>query len=373
MSRLHLPKQISIEVVTWTSEFKDVPFTGSPLALEIRTFARSRNDYHLGPFFSDPDGRVMITRALLAASARAQLDWGLMDYAPIDDCFALVEIVHWSADHVQRAIEARSDGLFSEHERTLWGSPEGVSRHVALLCESMVIACSPWSRAAHPYGMGRLTGGVQIRIPRPPAAGYLLKSKGGYRGVASMKILNAAFITLLVFNIVCSSRTPFVANGPSLQSNSSFAKSYPNAKIQANELNDAMLAGDYEKAANLTYQKLIQLIGGRAKYLSVLKEGMSQTQSDVFRVISIVSDEPTQIVEVGADVYAVLPTTTKIKVAEGILIGQSSLIGVSNDRGEHWTFVSAGRGQEQLRMLFPAVADRLKIPEQKQPVLQRAP
>ena len=122
MSRLHLPKQISIQVLTWTSEFKDVPFTGPPLALEIRTFARSRNDYHLGPFFSDPDGRVMITRALLDAGARAQLDWGLMDYAPIDDCFALVEIVHWSADDVQRAIEARSDGLFSDHERTLWGS-----------------------------------------------------------------------------------------------------------------------------------------------------------------------------------------------------------------------------------------------------------
>ena len=190
-----------------------------------------------------------------------------------------------------------------------------------------------------------------------------------------MKILNAAFITLLVFNIGCSSSTPFVANGPLPQSNSSVAKSYPNAKIQANELNDAVLAGDYEKAANLTYQKLIQLIGGRAKYLSILKEGMSETQSDRFRIISTVSDEPTQIIEVGADVYAVLPTTMKIKVAEGILVGQSSLIGVSNDRGEHWTFVDAGRGfsQEQLRTLFPAVADRLKIPEQKRPVLQRAP
>ena len=65
----------------------------------------------------------------------------------------------------------------------------------------------------------------------------------------------------------------------------------------------------------------------------------------------------------GSDVYAILPTTMKIKVAEGILVGQSSLIGDSNDRGEYWTSVDAGRGfsQEQLKTLFPAVADRLKI------------
>ena len=188
-----------------------------------------------------------------------------------------------------------------------------------------------------------------------------------------MRILNAAFITLLAFNIGCNASTRSVANGPLPQSNSPLAKSYPNGKIQANQLNDAVLAGDYEKAADLTYQKLIQLIGGRAKYLRVLKGGMNEMQSGGFRIISTVSDDPTQIIEVGSDVYAVLPTTMKIKVAEGILVGQSSLIGISKDRGEHWTFV-AGRGfsQEQLKALFPAVADRLKIPEQKRPVLQRA-
>lgn len=190
-----------------------------------------------------------------------------------------------------------------------------------------------------------------------------------------MKILNATLITLLTFNIGCNASTHSVANRPLPQSNSRLAKSYPNAKIQANELNDAVLAGDYEKAADLTYQKLIQLIGGRAKYLRVLKGGMNETQSEGFRIISTVSDDPTQTIEVGSDVYAILPTTMKIKVAEGLLVGQSSLIGVSNDRGEHWTFVDAGRGftQEQLKALFPAVTDRLKIPEQKRPVLQRAP
>ena len=196
------------------------------------------------------------------------------------------------------------------------------------------------------------------------------------RSVSSlpMKILEATLIALLAFYLEGSS-TSTVAKVLLPQANSPLAQSYPQAKIQANQLNDAVLAGDYEKAADLTYPKLIRLIGGRAKYLSVLKRGMNETQSGGFRIISTVSDDPTQLIEVGSDIYAILPTTMKIKVPEGILIGQSSLIGVSNDHGEHWTFLDAGRGfsQEQLKMLFPAVADRLKIPEQKRPVLQSTP
>ena len=190
-----------------------------------------------------------------------------------------------------------------------------------------------------------------------------------------MKILNAAFITLLIFNSGCGKANRSAANAQSPHAISKASKDYPNAKRQANQLNDAVLAGDYSKAADLTYPKLIQLIGGRAKYLAVLKSGMKETQSERFRIISTVSDDPTEIIVVGSDVYAILPTTMKIKVAEGILVGQSSLIGVSNDRGEHWTFLDAGRGfsREQMKKLFPDVAERLKVPEQKLPVLQRAP
>jgi hypothetical protein len=70
-----------------------------------------------------------------------------------------------------------------------------------------------------------------------------------------MKILNAAFIILLVFNVGCSTSTQSVGSLPLPQSTAPLAKSYPNAKIQANQLNDAVLAGDYEKAADLTVSK----------------------------------------------------------------------------------------------------------------------
>lgn len=193
-----------------------------------------------------------------------------------------------------------------------------------------------------------------------------------------MKLLNACLLTLFI--IACGQPALSQTKKPQSRSKSTSTKSttpksYPNAKTQANQLNDAVLSGDYEKAADLTYPKLVQLIGGRARYLEVLKNGMNQMQSGGFQLMSTVAGDAKDVIEVGAEVYAMVPTTMKIKVPEGTLIGESALIGVSKDRGAHWTFVDLGNGldEQRLKILFPAVAGRLKVPEPKQPVLQQGP
>lgn len=188
-----------------------------------------------------------------------------------------------------------------------------------------------------------------------------------------MKIMTAGFVTLSIFHTVSAQATPPAAKPTPAQEAAVSSKSYPNAKTQANQLVEAIRLGEYEKAADLTYPKLIELIGERAKYLAALERGMKEIQSDSFRAISTVAGDAVDVIEVGSDVYAIVPTTMKFKVAEGVLVGQAAMIGVSNDRGEHWTFVDSGKAsnQEALKLLFPAVADRLKVPELKPPVLER--
>jgi len=188
-----------------------------------------------------------------------------------------------------------------------------------------------------------------------------------------MKLASACllfFVTLQIASaeIICSVTETLAQSTPTT------AKSYPTAKTQANQLNDAVLSGDYEKAADLTYPKLIELMGGRAKYIATLKRLMIETHSDDARIVSTVSADPTQIIELDSDVYAILPTTMNIKIPEGIVIGESSLIGVSNDHGKNWTFFDAGSGlsHEQLKTLLPAVGDRLKVPAFRRALLKRA-
>src|SRR5258708_16803381 len=53
-------------------------------------------------------------------------------------------------------------------------------------------------------------------------------------------------------------------------SSSSVKKYYKNIKVQADQLTDAVLKGDYKRAADLTYPKLVQFMGGRAKFIYAL-------------------------------------------------------------------------------------------------------
>jgi len=62
----------------------------------------------------------------------------------------------------------------------------------------------------------------------------------------------------------------------------------------------------------------------------------------------------------------------RIKVREGTLVGEAFMIAISADGGRSWTFVDAGgrpMNKDQLRTLIGPVADRLQLPEIKPPVL----
>lgn len=192
----------------------------------------------------------------------------------------------------------------------------------------------------------------------------------------AMKTFSGVLITVFVINVACGKPTHStpVSNSSPAQSSSPAANDYPNAKRLANELNEATLTGNYEKAADLTYPRLIELMGGRAKYIASVRQGMKETQSDRFRILSNIAADPQDVIVEGKNVYAIVPTTMKIRVAEGELVGQSCLIGVSPDNGKSWTFVDCGNGNnEQLRILFPSVSAKLKPPHAKPPVLHRTP
>jgi hypothetical protein len=184
------------------------------------------------------------------------------------------------------------------------------------------------------------------------------------------RILSPLLIALLLLPIGCRRQS-----APQTGTTKSSSETrYPNLKTQADELNQVTLKGDDARAADLTYPKLIEVMGGREQYIDNLKTVRDEMQSEKFSVLSATVGDPTDIVEVENQIYAIVPVTMRMKVPEGILVGRSSMIGVSNDGGKNWTFVTANRDQlkgETLKILFPAAADKLRIPEPTEPVLER--
>jgi len=187
--------------------------------------------------------------------------------------------------------------------------------------------------------------------------------------------MKTLLITTLILQLGGAAMVSSVTNAFPFQSNAAQAKKeYPNAKTQANELNEAVLAGKYEKAADLTYPRLVELMGGRARFIATMSRAMKEMQSETFSVLSTVAEDPTQTIVQGNNVFAILPAIMKIKVPEGVLVGKSFMIGASKDGGTNWTFIDGGSAnRDQLKILFPTVADKFNLPESQRPVLQKTP
>lgn len=185
------------------------------------------------------------------------------------------------------------------------------------------------------------------------------------------KALQTILIALLALQFGCGRQN----TAPAGTAGSSTERQYKNLKIQADQLNQASLTGDDDRTIDLTYPKLIELMGGREEFLANLDAIRSEMESQQLRVLSATAEDATDITEVDNQIYAIVPVAMRMKVPEGVMVGRSFMIGVSKDRGENWTFVSAGSGQldpEQLKLLFPGVADKLRVPETEEPALERA-
>jgi hypothetical protein len=126
-------------------------------------------------------------------------------------------------------------------------------------------------------------------------------------------------------------------------------------KKQAQAMADAMIAGNFEKMADLTYPDLVELLGGKAKMIAGLKQEMSGWGAEDFRVLSIPVDEPKRVIKARDYLLAVAPATMRVKMPEGVFAQRIAYLGVSRDGGQHWTFVSGGTDKQILKVLFPLI------------------
>jgi hypothetical protein len=91
-------------------------------------------------------------------------------------------------------------------------------------------------------------------------------------------------------------------------------------------------------------------------------------ESEGVEIISSHASAPTQIVHDTGGIFAVVPVTSKVKAQEGTFQTEGSLIGISTDGGQSWTFVDAsGKDLTELKKVLPNL-DKLNLPADKAPV-----
>jgi hypothetical protein len=188
-----------------------------------------------------------------------------------------------------------------------------------------------------------------------------LNSAAGYAGSLSL--------ILLSFTMACGAKEPAKTPGALTKSSPATAESYPNLAAQAKEVNDAFGRKDFARVVDLTYPKLVENLGGREKMLSEVASQLKEMEAEGVTIISSTAGAPTQIVQANGSVYAVVPTILKVKARDGMFQTEGSMIAISPDNGQHWTFIDAGgKDRSLLKSLIPDAADKLNLPAEKKPV-----
>jgi hypothetical protein len=105
---LKFPDKIKIKII---DGFSHKPIKIQNIIISVHLFAMKKNDYHLGPYFSDSNGEIEIDKNMLTISAEAELQTGIMDYKSVNECSSLVEI----------SILSKGDIINLTKGRALWG------------------------------------------------------------------------------------------------------------------------------------------------------------------------------------------------------------------------------------------------------------
>lgn len=145
-------------------------------------------------------------------------------------------------------------------------------------------------------------------------------------------------------------------------------------KARAEESGKAMLARDFGKLADLTYPKVVELMGGRAKMVAYLVRETSKMQSEGFEFLSVNIGQPGAVVKGGDKLFSLVPMTMKMKVPGGTLTGESYLLGIAGSDGRVWTFISgADMDETKLKAIVPEAVGRITLPTSKPPVFKKTP
>jgi hypothetical protein len=135
-------------------------------------------------------------------------------------------------------------------------------------------------------------------------------------------------------------------------------------KAQAEEVRQALLAGDPVKMIDRTHPKVIRMLGGREAAIERLRGEMEALKGKKGKIKSMTFEGTPDLASSQDEWYGVLPTLTEMEIGGAQAGGKSFLLGISEDGGRTWTFADGTEAASPaFRKLFPNIPPVLKFPE----------
>ncbi len=145
------------------------------------------------------------------------------------------------------------------------------------------------------------------------------------------------------------------------------------AKKIASELAAAMIKGDHAKVVDRTYDKIVEMAGGREKMIRGIGELAKAMEAKGVKFHALNVGEPGDVLTEGKFTFVVVPTVMVMRVPNASLTGKSFLLGISLDDGKSWKFVEGAKLTDKAvrGKVLPPLPAQLKLPAMEMPVIVR--
>ena len=138
---------------------------------------------------------------------------------------------------------------------------------------------------------------------------------------------------------------------------------------QGEKMAKSLIENDFNSFSNYTHPKIIEMIGGKEQLVKTLEKGMKEMRSEGIEFISITIGNPSQIYKIESELQCTVPQSIEMKVPDGRIVANSTLIAISNDNGKNWYFIDTEKKDIQtLKKIVPNLSEKLVIPPAKKPL-----
>ena len=145
-----------------------------------------------------------------------------------------------------------------------------------------------------------------------------------------------------------------------------------NVEKQGNIMADLLMNKDYRAFSKYTYQPIIDMAGGEEILIDLIKKGMEQIETQGLSFLKCSIERPISIIHIKNELQCTVTQNIVLKTATGRIVSKSTLIGISSDDGENWTFIDAhGKDIKTLQASLSNLSNDLIIPEKQKPVVYK--
>lgn len=127
-----------------------------------------------------------------------------------------------------------------------------------------------------------------------------------------------------------------------------------NLNTQLQAMKTLFLAEDYDNFSNYTYPKIHEMMGGKSNMIKATKRGMDQMKDEGISFTDLSYKNPSPFLEKDGELQVTLTQVIVMTTPRGKIESEYTLIGISKDKGQHWTFIdTSGKDKATMLNYFP--------------------